>query len=348
IMAVLPGQLGIGLFSPRLDACGNSVRGVEACRELSRNFRMHMYHSSRQGRSVVRRVCNGLAASSQRQREAGEQALLARHAQQIVLMELQGDLVFSSAEVVVRRAIAEAGAADFVVLDFSRAHAADVPSIRLLTELLRELLKAGKRVVLSGVGQLPMLPRVLQREFKTEERKHMEVKPDSDHALEWCENTLIARYSKRWRSGRRVRLEACELLQGLGAAELRRLRGEAKAHAYPMGQIIIQAGDPSEELYFLVRGQASVWIRANPQTDRRVATFTPGMSFGEMALLDRAPRSAQVRADTEVECYTVPLDRLEALAAEFPAIESTLLRNLSKLLAQRLRKANQEIGTLNQ
>jgi len=43
ILAVAPGRLGIGVWSPLLDARGNSVRGVEACRELSRRLGLHVF-----------------------------------------------------------------------------------------------------------------------------------------------------------------------------------------------------------------------------------------------------------------------------------------------------------------
>src|SRR5256885_14070104 len=42
ILAVLPGQLGIGCFSPPLDPRGNSVRGIRACREISHAARIHL------------------------------------------------------------------------------------------------------------------------------------------------------------------------------------------------------------------------------------------------------------------------------------------------------------------
>jgi glutaminase len=49
ILAVAPGRLGIGVYSPLLDARGNSVRGVLACRELSRRLGLHVFTSSRGG-----------------------------------------------------------------------------------------------------------------------------------------------------------------------------------------------------------------------------------------------------------------------------------------------------------
>lgn len=54
ILAVLPGQLGIGVFSLLLDPRGNSVRGIEVCRELSQSFNLHLFNSSNPARSVIR------------------------------------------------------------------------------------------------------------------------------------------------------------------------------------------------------------------------------------------------------------------------------------------------------
>lgn len=45
IVAVVPGKLGIGVFSPRLDVKGNSVRGVQVCKELSRLFGLHAFET---------------------------------------------------------------------------------------------------------------------------------------------------------------------------------------------------------------------------------------------------------------------------------------------------------------
>lgn len=52
ILAVVPGQLGIGIFSPPLDAKGNSVRGVAVCRELSERFGLHCFESGFVGESI--------------------------------------------------------------------------------------------------------------------------------------------------------------------------------------------------------------------------------------------------------------------------------------------------------
>lgn len=72
IVAVLSGQLGIGVFSPRLDDHGNSIRGVEACREISRRFDLHMFHVPRLSSSVLRRVSDLSNNRSKRLRSGRE------------------------------------------------------------------------------------------------------------------------------------------------------------------------------------------------------------------------------------------------------------------------------------
>jgi glutaminase len=43
ILAVVPNQVGIAVFSPLLDVHGNSVRGIKVCEELSRHFELHVF-----------------------------------------------------------------------------------------------------------------------------------------------------------------------------------------------------------------------------------------------------------------------------------------------------------------
>ena len=69
IIAVLPGQLGIGMFSPPLDASGNSVRGLEACRRLSKDFRLHIFNSAQTRPPVIRRHSSGTRMRSPRVRK---------------------------------------------------------------------------------------------------------------------------------------------------------------------------------------------------------------------------------------------------------------------------------------
>jgi glutaminase len=84
IVAVLPGQLGIGVYSPLLDPRGNSVRGVLTCRSLSQRLGLHFLSVGRQERSTIRAAYDVAAG--------------------VRVYEMHGDLMFAGAEKVLRTA----------------------------------------------------------------------------------------------------------------------------------------------------------------------------------------------------------------------------------------------------
>ncbi len=105
ILAVLPGHLGIGVFSPALDAHGNSVRGIAACRAMSRDLELHLFNTHRATRSVIRSRASGSQITSRRLRSHDDSAALKDHGARVAVYELQGALNFSGAELVVREII---------------------------------------------------------------------------------------------------------------------------------------------------------------------------------------------------------------------------------------------------
>jgi glutaminase len=52
ITAVVPNKLGIGTFSPPLDAKGNSVRGIKVCEDLSRDFGLHLFNVAKADKNL--------------------------------------------------------------------------------------------------------------------------------------------------------------------------------------------------------------------------------------------------------------------------------------------------------
>ena len=124
IAAVLPGQLGIGVYSPLLDAKGNSVRGVRVCRSLSEQLGLHFLTVSRDSRATLR--------STYRPRD------------NIRVYETHGDLLFSGAEQVVRTVDRERDSFDVAVLDVSRVDDIDDAARALLSDMAAALRAEGK------------------------------------------------------------------------------------------------------------------------------------------------------------------------------------------------------------
>jgi glutaminase len=124
ILAVLPGQLGIGTYSPLLDAKGNSVRSVLLCRRLSEELGLHFLTVSRDSRATLRAVYEPR--------------------DNIRVYETHGDLLFCGAEQVLRTV--DRGGEDFVVgiLDVSRADDIDDAAKALLSGMSTDLHDRGK------------------------------------------------------------------------------------------------------------------------------------------------------------------------------------------------------------
>ena len=102
----------------------------------------------------------------------------------------------------------------------------------------------------------------------------------------------------------RHRLMALPLLQGLSASEVDWLAERLLVTRYLPGDTIMRQGERGDRFHIIVDGKVDVHRQA-AGTTTRLATLGPGEVFGEMALLNKAPRSATVRALTAVETYTL-------------------------------------------
>ena len=128
IVAVLPGQLGIGVYSPRLDRGGHSVRGVQVCRNLSAQLGLHFLTVGRESATTLRAVYDA--------------------APRVRVYEVQGDLLFTGAEQVLRTAERECAEFDVAVLDASRVDDIDEAARALLIGMRTGLADLGKETCL--------------------------------------------------------------------------------------------------------------------------------------------------------------------------------------------------------
>src|SRR5262249_53937492 len=139
---------------------------------------------------------------------------------------------------------------------------------------------------------LPMLRRYMKAKLEQNFAESFRVFEDHDPALEWCENQLLASVQPGGLGDSAVPPAEYELFQGLSAEEIQAIVSRLKQRSYGAGEIIVHTGDKARELFFLSRGHVSVLVQHSSGVSRRLATFSAGMAFGEMALLDSALRSA--------------------------------------------------------
>jgi CRP-like cAMP-binding protein len=124
------------------------------------------------------------------------------------------------------------------------------------------------------------------------------------------------------------------LFDGLPKRHLRRIAKLARIRRFASGSPMVRAGDSGRAFYVLLDGSAKV-VRPGARS-RRLGI---GDYFGEMALIDDSPRSADVVADGDVLALTIDRSGFAKLLRAEPALAQALLRTL----AARLRAAEASI-----
>ncbi|HYN72966.1 MAG TPA: glutaminase A, partial [Nakamurella sp.] len=275
ILAVLPGQIGLAVFSPRLDEHGNSVRGVRACRRLSRDLELHFMHVSRAARSAIRASYDVVQTPSRRRRSPQEQQVLLRYGRRARVYELHGDLLFAGAESVIREITSRAGDLDVIVLDIRGIDETAEISVKLLTDLRDQFRAEGGEAVIVDPGHSPLgmagpessdgpavdgpasgeSAAVAGGAPAVSRVRHF---LDVNSAIEYAEDAIISRHGGRAALARTVAAEDHPLLAGLTPRQLALLRSALVPRSYADGELLAQVGHPAHGLFVVLSGMVDV------------------------------------------------------------------------------------------
>src|SRR5881396_482539 len=128
----------------------------------------------------------------------------------------------------------------------------------------------------------------------------------------------------------------------LPGAQLVLLTSVLLRKAYPKNSAVVVAGDPADALYIVISGRLKVMMSDKEGKEVILAILNQGDFFGEMGLIDQAPRSASVVAIDSCELLTMTrADFTKCLQKSFD-----LTMNVIRGLVKRLREADQKIGSL--
>lgn len=129
------------------------------------------------------------------------------------------------------------------------------------------------------------------------------------------------------------------LFATLSRRELRVVDSLLHERRYLKGEIVFDAGEQGQALYVIVAGRVLICRQGQPDTGR-IAELDAGVVFGELALLDNAPRAAQARAADD--CVLASLSRadFESLLDTHAVAASKIALQLARQLGRQLREQN--------
>ena len=126
-------------------------------------------------------------------------------------------------------------------------------------------------------------------------------------------------------------LRQIPLFADLSEEDLERLYRMAETVSIPAGQLVLREGDPGDSLYVVLKGDLEVTKRQGGQ-DVLLALYDPGQFFGEMALLEQAPRSASVRTVQESRLLVISQAAFQSLLSCSPSAPLRILHTVTSRL----------------
>jgi CRP-like cAMP-binding protein len=124
-------------------------------------------------------------------------------------------------------------------------------------------------------------------------------------------------------------LAAIPFFGGLEPAALDRLAAGMRSRRFRRGEVIFHIGDPGDALFVIVSGEVKISLPSETGDEAILATLRPGDVFGELALLDGAPRSASASALSPTETVILPRERLRELIATETGVRDALLASIA-------------------
>lgn len=292
-------------------------------------------------RSLVRLRYTAAEIASRRIYPPKLEALLAPLRPRVAVIELEGVLFFGNIDRLEQEA--EQVAARHLVLDLRRVSLLDASGAVRLTQLRERLAARGCTLALAGVTPGNRHGRTLRAQGMlaadaagaAPRPSRWQLFADADHALEAAEMTML-RAEGADVELLSVPLSEHALLQRLSPQALAWLEARLPTRRLAAGERLFAQGDAGTSLFLLVEGSVSA---LDPASGQRFVTFSPGMCFGETAVLDGRGRTADARADQPSTVREMPVELLHELQRTQPEAAATIYRQLALHLSERLRGA---------
>jgi CRP/FNR family transcriptional regulator, cyclic AMP receptor protein len=137
------------------------------------------------------------------------------------------------------------------------------------------------------------------------------------------------------------KLKGMRLFAEFNDEELANFADLVEPASFKTGETIVRQDDAGDCMFLVVAGRVDVIHRRN-QKRFKLATLGAGDFFGEISLVDKGPRSADVEAAEDCTLLRVPQSVINALAGVYPAAAFKLLVAIGRVLVSRMRGANQK------
>jgi len=116
-----------------------------------------------------------------------------------------------------------------------------------------------------------------------------------------------------------------------------------KVYGFEKGELIFSEGDVGEELYIIASGKVAISKRVKGNLEQVLAHLGRGECFGEMAILEKIPRTASAQSEEDSTLMALSKDHLFSLMETDPRAAAKIMFNLLKTFNTRLQTTNEHL-----
>jgi CRP-like cAMP-binding protein len=142
-------------------------------------------------------------------------------------------------------------------------------------------------------------------------------------------------------------LKGVELFKGLKPQAIELIAQVASEETHASGTKIFQHGDAGDKLYLILEGKIRISREVPGMGEEALAVLGPGKVFGEMALLDDSPRSADARVHEKCRVLSIPKDGFDDLLFLHKDLAYEVLWSIVAMLVGRLRETTDKLTFLS-
>ncbi|MBC61214.1 MAG: glutaminase A [Zetaproteobacteria bacterium] len=339
ILAILPGELSVAIFSPPLDERGNSSKGIKVLKRISSYYNLNINNvTPLQTNSFIRASLDLENLTSSKQRSENEKEIIRKHGKKALVLIIQGSLGFSGYEMITRKVLESSENKSFVLLDINRVMNIDKKIYSLFWEFFQFLKIHNITLLFSSESKSIGLSNYFKEQY---EGKFFQT---LDNGLEYMENIFIDHFSSSRNISSKFELTDFQVINGLKGDDLQNLQNILQQTEYKKGDTIINIGDIADKIFFLAQGDVDVSITINGK-NLKVSSIGAGNTFGEMGLTDQSLRTANITVSSEVaRCFELKIKDLQS--KKFLNLRLVLMNNIISELSKKLNIANKQVQKL--
>ena len=298
--------------------------------------------------NVVKHELTGSICKSKVERAARHQELLKEKGEQVYILILQGYIFFGTADRLfnqIRQRLdsTKKQQVHFMVLDFRLVSNIDSSAVNSFLKL-KQLFRT-KQVNLVFANLNSSIRQQLQHidYFEKDDIICCDF-PDLDHALEWCEDSILEMEEA-------VDMDHISLSQQLGESfsnkeAVPRFMNYLEHLKVPAGYYLFRQGEISKNLYLIESGKISILFEIGDGKNIRLQTMGGGTVLGEMGLYTKEPRSATAVAEVPTSLYCLSHESFNKMQTEDPEVALSFHQFVVCSLAARIVFANEEVKAL--